>query len=393
MKVDVLVIGGGSTGTSIAYYLSERGAGRVALLERQYVAWGQTGRSTAVVRLHYSTPEVARMALISWEVLREMERKIGGPSGFRACGFAIAAGQEDLEGLRKNVEMQRSLGINTRLITPEELREIQPQIDTDGLAGAAYEPESGYADPVMTAQTFAEAAARNGCIIKTKTEVKGFRVDGNRIKAVLTDKEIFEADVIVNASGVWSNQVTAELGLNLPVEVVKEEIAVWKRPEEFRGEHIVFADLPNNYYMRPFGDTQTYMGSINPDLSRREREPTAFNLDERVSMDTFMSYGELISRRFPCMVKAEAAGGWIGLYDITPDWHPIIGRSSKFENLYNAVGMSGHGFKLCPAFGMLVSDLILRDGKSDVVNPDFFSERRFAEGRLIGTSYQYGVIS
>ena len=392
MRFDVVVIGGGSTGTSIAYYLCKKGAGKVALLEREYIAWGQTGRSTAVVRLHYSTPEVAKMALISWEVLKNMEKEVGGPSGFKEVGFAILAGENDFEALKRNVEMQRSIGIETRIITPEELKEMEPRINTEDIAGAAYEPKSGYADPVTTAQSFAKAAEEIGCRIMVKTEVTGFELDGNRISRITTTSGVVETDVVVNASGVWNNMLLDKLGISLPVEVVKEEIVVWDRPESFTGEHMVIGDLPNDYYMRPFGDRQTYMGSINPDLSTKSRYPTEFNLDERISINTFSRYGEKVSRRFPVMSEARVYGGWIGLYDITPDWHPIIGKSEKIENLYHAVGMSGHGFKLCPAIGMLMSDIILK-GKSDIVDQSFFNEKRFKEGRLIGRAYAYGVIS
>ncbi len=393
MDVDVLVIGGGSTGTSIAYHLCEGGADRVMLVERSNIAWGQTGRSTAVVRLHYSTPEVAKMALESWKFLRDMENKLGKPSGFKAVGFVILAGENDLEGLRRNVEMQRSLGINTKTLTPEELKQLMPQMNVDDVAGAAYEPESGYADPVTTAQSFAEAARERGCVIKTSTEVKGFKVRESRIESVETTAGEVKPSYVVNATGVWTNVLNSMLGIELPVEVVKEDIVIWKRPSTFRGEHMVVGDLPLDYYMRPFGDTQTYMGSINPNLEKKAKTPDAFNIDEKITVDIFLKYGEKVSKRIPDMKHAEAAGGWSGLYDITPDWHPIIGKSEQIENLIHAVGMSGHGFKLSPAIGKLVADIILKNNKSDVVNPDFFSERRFKVGRLIGTSYQFGVIS
>lgn len=393
MEVDVLVIGGGSTGSSVAYHLCSEGAGKVMLVERSNIAWGQTGRSTAVVRLHYSTPEVAKMALESWRFLKDMEPRLGKPSGFRAVGFIILAGENELEGLRRNVEMQRSIGINTKLLEPEEVKQLIPQMNVDDLAGAAYEPESGYADPVTTAQSLAEAAKELGCVVKTNTEVRGFEVRDGRIELVKTTAGDFKVNQVVNATGVWTNVINGMLGIDLPVEVVKEDIVIWRRPSSLAGEHIVVGDLPLDYYMRPFGDTQTYMGSINPDLSRRAKTPDAFNIDGRITVDVFLRYGERVSRRIPAMKHAEAAGGWSGLYDVTPDWHPIIGRSAEIENLTHAVGMSGHGFKLAPAIGKLVADLILRDGKSDVVSPEFFSEERFKKGRLIGTSYPYGVIS
>ncbi|MEM2023960.1 MAG: FAD-binding oxidoreductase, partial [Candidatus Caldarchaeum sp.] len=125
---------------------------------------------------------------------------------------------------------------------------------------------------------------------------------------------------------------------------------------------------------------------------RQERHVSAFNLEEKVGIDTASRYGEAVSKRFPVMAEARLAGGWVGLYDVTPDWHPIIGFSKKVENLFNAVGLSGHGFKLCPAIGMLATDIIL-GSKTPLIDPEFFSEDRFGKGRLIGMTYKYGVIS
>jgi glycine/D-amino acid oxidase-like deaminating enzyme len=392
VRFDIAIIGGGSTGTSIAYHLLRKGAGKVVLLEKDHVGWGQTGRSTAIVRLHYSTEEVIRMALHSWRELSRMEEAVGGPSGFKPCGFILAACEEDLDGLRRNVEIQRRVGVDTRLITAEELKEIIPQVDVEGVVGAAYEPCSGYADPVLTAQTYARAAEKMGCTLLVKTPVKRLNLEKGRIRYIETEKERLESDIVVNATGVWSNDLLSGTGENLPLKVMKEEIVVWSRPSTFRGEHVVFADLPQNYYMRPHGEMQTYMGSINPDMSRVSDSPEEFNISEKVGLDTVSSYGAALSKRFPAMADAVYSGGWVGLYDVTPDWHPIIDFSGRIDNLVHVVGLSGHGFKLAPAFGDVVSDLILR-GSCRLVDRNFFSLRRFKEGRLIGSSYKYGVIS
>ncbi|MDW8084099.1 MAG: FAD-binding oxidoreductase [Candidatus Caldarchaeum sp.] len=392
MRFDVVVVGGGSTGSSIAYYLADRGAGRVALLEKDRIGWGQTGRSTAVVRLHYSTAEITKMALESWKILKDMEKIVGGPSGFSPVGFLMIVGPEDFEGLRKNVEMQREVGVKTTILQPEEVKQTIPQVDISGVAAAAYEPDSGYADPVTTAQTFASAAVREGAKLFEKCEVKSVRTLGGRVERLETSAGFFEADVVVNATGVWCNSFLDMVAVDLPVSIMKEEIVVWKRPQSFRGLHPVVGDLPNNYYMRPFGDSMTYMGSINPDMSRHEKYATAFDLNEKVGIDTATRYGESVSNRFPVFAEAEFAGGWIGLYDVTPDWLPIVGFSEKFENLFNAVGMSGHGFKLAPAIGMLTADIILRK-KQPLIDPEFLHEKRFREGRHAAKTYRYGVIS
>ncbi|MEM2095545.1 MAG: FAD-binding oxidoreductase [Candidatus Caldarchaeum sp.] len=392
MRFDVVVVGGGSTGSSVAYHLVKKGAGRVALLEKDHVGWGQTGRSTAVVRLHYSTPEVALMALESWRVLKNMDREVGGSSGFTACGFMLLAGEEDRRGLERNVAMLRKVGVETMVLSPEEVKEIAPHVDVSNLSAAAYEPLSGFADPVATAQSFSSAAVRDGCVLMESCEVVGVRVERGLVDRLITSRGEVEAEVVVNATGVWANSLLEMVGEQLPLEVMKEEIVVWNRPEKFRGLHPVVGDLPNNYYMRPFGDAQTYMGSINPDMARREKHPSSFNLEERVGLETASKYGEAVSKRIPVMAEARMAGGWVGLYDVTPDWNPIVDYCPSVKNLFNVVGLSGHGFKLCPALGMLAADVIL-ERKKPLINPDFFSLKRFEEGRLIGKSYKYGVMS
>ncbi len=392
MHFDVVVVGGGSTGSSIAYYLASKGAGKIALVDRSRVGWGQTGRSTAVVRLHYSTEPLIKMALESWKTLRDMERAVGGPSGFTEVGFLIFVGPDDLEGLKRNVELQKRLGVNTRLLEPEEVKAILPQTATDDLAAAAYEPHSGYADPVTTAQTYASAAVREGAVLLEECEVFAVRREGRRLRGLETTRGLIEADVVVNATGVWCNRFFEMVEVEMPVKVYKEEIVVWRRPQSFAGDHPVVGDLPNNYYMRPAGETQTYMGSINPDLSIPGRYATDFDLEERVGIETATRYGEAVSKRFPAMAEAGFAGGWIGLYDVTPDWLPVIGFSQEVENLFNAVGMSGHGFKLCPAIGILASDIIMGK-KTSVIDPMFLHEKRFSEKRLATSSYRYGVIS
>ncbi|MEM1952782.1 MAG: FAD-dependent oxidoreductase [Candidatus Caldarchaeum sp.] len=392
MRFDAVVVGGGSTGSAIAYYLVSRGFGKVALVEKLRIGWGQTGRSTGVVRLHYSTLEITKMALESWKVLKDMEKIVGGPSMFNPVGFIIMVGPEDLEGLKKNIEMQRRVGVNTKIFSPEEVKELLPHVNLEGCAAAAYEPESGYADPVVTAQSFASAAARHGCRTFEKCEVKSVIAAGNRVERIQTNVEFFEADVFVNATGVWCNSFFDMLGIQLPIDIMKEEIVVWKRPEQIRGLHPVIGDLPNNYYMRPFGDSQTYMGSINPDMTKPSKYASTFDLDEKVGLDTAARYGEAVSRRFPVFSEAGFAGGWIGLYDVTPDWLPVVGFSQQYDNLFNAVGMSGHGFKLAPAIGVLATDIILGH-KQPLIDPNFLNEKRFAEKRLAEKTYRYGVIS
>lgn len=385
-----MVIGAGSTGSSIANYLAKKGASPVVVLDKGKIGEGQTRRSTAVVRLHYSTREVARMALLSYEVLRNFEKETGYTSGFTQTGFAVGVGEGDLEALKENVEMQRSLGINTRLISAEDLHEIEPRMDTSNIAAAAYEPNSGHADPLSTSQSFCKSATDSGAVVMENTKVIGFDIRSNMVQSLKTTRETIETDAVVLASGVWSNQIANMFGESLPITVVKEEIAAFRRPSEFRGNHIVFGDFMNNYYLRPVGDDISYLGSLEPDWPDYEVDPD-FSEDS-VSLHMVERYIRAFSDRFPIMQTGSILGGWSGLYDVTPDWHPILDKSSRLNNVYFAIGLSGHGFKLCPAIGMMMSDLVLH-GRTDVADIAMFSANRFSEGKLIKARYGYGVVS
>jgi sarcosine oxidase subunit beta len=288
--------------------------------------------------------------------------------------------------------MHRVMGINTRLITPAELHQIEPQLDATGLAAAVYEPDSGFADPTRTAQAFATAASARGVTVLEQTAALDFVLETARITKVKTDKGVIAVDAVVNAAGVWANKLAALLGETLPIEVVREEIAIFRRPVTFQGVHLVYGDFPHNFYMRPSGGLDTQVGSLAPDLARRDIDPDVFGTPGYVDEEVITQYSPGLMARFPIMAGAAPSGGWQGLYDVTPDWHPLIGRSDRIENLYHAVGLSGHGFKLAPAFGTIIADLVLR-GRSDLVDPDFFSVQRFARGHPIRTQYEYGVLA
>ncbi|MEM2770526.1 MAG: FAD-binding oxidoreductase [Nitrososphaerota archaeon] len=389
-RVRFLVVGGGSTGTAIAYYLSREAGRDVLLLEANRVGSGQTGYSTAIIRLHYSTPEVARMALTSYRVFERFEDLVGGSCGFRRVGFVLAVPERLREGLERNVAMLRSLGVETWTISPDEVKDLIPQADVEGIASAAYEPGSGFAEPTETALSFARAAAENGARIIEGERVTKVVVEGNEVTRVVTERGEYAPETLVLATGVWTQQIASTFGRDVPMKVLREEIGVFTRPGDFRGEHPVFADLGLDFYMRPHGDAETYVGSIEP-------PPTAIASPDEggrpVSRETYLSYHERISRRFPAFERSpHLVKGWTGLYDVTPDWHPVICRDPEVRNLIWAFGLSGHGFKLAPAIGMSVRDLAL-GRRPELFEPDHFSIDRFSRGRPITTTYGIGVVS
>src|SRR5215212_5682305 len=228
---DAVVIGGGVMGASIAFHLARAGAGRVALVERRAICSGNTRKSGAIVRMHYSNDPEAKLALASLTYFQHWSEIVGGACGFRATGFALLVGPE-------NVARLQALGVETSVLRPDELRDVMPTLQTDGVAGAAYEPGSGYADAVMTTQSLAEAAGRLGTDILESTTVTGIERTGGRVSGVRTVDDLLAAPVVVCAANTWSPGLLKTVGVELPVTPRRAQTAYFERPASHVGPHL-----------------------------------------------------------------------------------------------------------------------------------------------------------
>jgi len=389
-RAEVVVIGGGCNGASIAYHLAKRGVTNVALLEKSFLAFGGTGKSSAIVRQHYSNEETAKMALESLRVFQNFEREVGGASGFTQTGFLVLVGPKDLDGLKTNVAMQWDLGIETRVISVQELNELEPEIRTADLAAAAYEPQSGYADPVSTTDSFAKQAESMGAKVLVKTEVVGIRTENGKVQSVVTNRGKIDADVVVNATGVWGARIAEMAGVEVPLIPTRHPVCYMRCPEGFREMNRVVVDYPNAMYLKPEGipGRKFQVGSIESNVTGLEIDPD--NYGDGIDFETITRYAGRVTARYPRMEMGVTMGGFSGPYDITPDWHPILDKTCV-EGFYLAVGFSGHGFKLCPAVGRLMAELIT-EGKTSCVNIRFFRSSRFEEGKPIRGRYEYSIV-
>src|SRR5439155_3765568 len=230
---DVVVVGGGCNGASLAFHLAEGKAGRVVLLEKGALASGPTGRSTAIVRQHYSNEVTARMALDSLRVFQEWEDRIGGTCGFVRTGFLVGVRDGDRTALEGNVALQRGVGIDVRLVGADELRRLEPQLFAEDLVAGAYEPEAGYCDPVSTTTSFAEAARGRGARIVQGREVTAIRIERGRVAGVETAAGSVAAPVVVVAAGPWARRLVDGVGVALPVEPSRHPVCAFRRPPEF----------------------------------------------------------------------------------------------------------------------------------------------------------------
>lgn len=385
---DVIIIGGGINGASIAYQLAKRGAS-VSLLEKEFIAGGPTGLSSAIVRQHYSNPVTARMALNSIQVWQNFSELVGGDSGFTKTGFLMGVRPEDVDGLKANISMQQSLGIDTRFVTPEEMREIEPQLDPSGLGGGAYEPDSGYCDASAAANGFANAAQNYGAHIQTGVSAIGFQVKSGKIVSVETDQGALSAGSVILAAGPWTPHLLDKIGVDVPIIAARVKVALYRRPEDFP-RHRVWADFISQVYVRPETGNLMLVGSISPKEADDEvKDPDNFN--ERVDMDTLAEFAERAAMRYPAMTRSYSASSYVSLYDITPDWHPILDAVPGFEGLYVCAGGSGHGFKLAPSVGEMMANLVLNGKKVDD-DINLFSFNRFGEGKPVAGQYEYSIL-
>lgn len=385
---DMVIVGGGCIGCSIALHAARLNQGlRIILLERQHVAWGATGRSTAIVRQHYSNPETAGMALESLKVFENFQANVGGDCGFNRTGFLLAVGEKDASVLKRNVEMQRGLGIETQVLQPTEIGNLQPGVNLNDVVAAAYEPRSGYADPVATTQSFAAAAQRLGVTLQEQTKVVETLESSGKVRGVKTETGEILTDKVVNAANVWSNQIMPRNHSRLPIRALREQSCIFLKPKSFETKLTVWGDFPSGFYFCPKGSDQLLAGSLESNLPELDDPDNC----EGVEYQTVESYSEKLVHRIPAMAQGRWERGWSGPYDVTPDWHPILDESTEVEGLYIAAGFSGHGFKLSPAIGKRMAEFIVTGRKSSDLA--IFRFTRFGEGKELTRQYESNIIA
>jgi sarcosine oxidase, subunit beta len=380
----VVIIGGGATGTSTAYHLAKRGARDVVLLEKSFVASGPTGRSSACVRQHYSTPETYRLVLKALRFFERFEELTGGrTAGFVRTGYLLGVDDRLRKEMAASVALQQSQGIASRLISLEEAQSIEPRLRIDDLTAACYEPDAGYADPAQTTQGFVGAAREMGVKVMEETTVSGLRVRGDRVTAVETSRGVIETPKVVDAAGTWSHHLAKMVGVDLPITVCRHKIALVAWPKDARGPHPMVYDFVTNIYTRPETGDMILVGPLDSEELADRADPDAYreglNFDEKT---------DLLSRaatRFPVLEHGGVDKAYAGCFDVTPDWHPVIDETGP-QGFYIAAGFSGHGFKLSPAIGEMVAKLVV-DGKKPDDDVHAFRLSRFAEGKPIRGTY------
>ena len=379
-SADVIIVGGGVTGASIAFHLAARGVRRVVVLERRFLASGGTGRSVGILRQLYPTPETSAMVLRSLAVFQRFHEAVGGDAAYVACGVLIGVSRAMRPKLEANLAMQRSLGIRAEILEPGDVARVEPAIATDALGAVLWEPDSGYGDPTGVTLGYANAARARGVVIEQDVEVTAITVDGSRVRGITTARgDRYEAPVVVNAAGLWSPRIARMAGVDLPIIVGRHPVFVVERPAGTPA-HRVYLDLAGGSYVRPETGNLTLTGSLTDDETEHPMDPEALGTD--TGLDEATPVLERTGHAVPALADARYRRGYAGAFDITPDWMPILGQTGP-EGLFTAAGMSGHGFKLSPAVGEMMAAVIT--GAEPPVSTAPFRLERFASAAGGGT--------
>jgi sarcosine oxidase, subunit beta len=381
---DVVVIGAGVQGASLAFQLARRGVD-VLVIERSAVAAGATGRSSGFVRMHYDLESESRLAWLSYPYFRNWEEMVGsGDCGFVQTGFVQLVPPDLAGSLRENVTMQQRLGIDVALVGGREVAEIFPGIVADDIEVAAWEPSSGYADPSGTAAGFLGAARVAGARLLQGRRVTAVTEESGRVTGVDTDAGRIDAAIVVIAAGAWAGELAATVGLEVPVVPWRHDTAFFGLPPGRGPDFPIVIDSINEAYFRPEGRDLMLVGS--------ERDSEIGGLPDRPMAAANQAGIEVlidrVCRRVPWIADGSYRGAWGGQDGLSPDQRAILGPAGP-QGLYLCCGFSGTGFKTAPAVGACLAELIL-DGRTATADISAYSLDRFAEGRLLVGPYPYG---
>jgi sarcosine oxidase subunit beta len=375
-SADVVVVGGGAVGASAAYHLAAAGAGSVLLLERaDSLGTGSTGRCAGGFRHQFSSRINVLLSIESIGMITSFQETHGLPLDVDQDGYLFLVRDEDAwRGFLTGVELQRSLGVDARVLSADEALEISPGIATDGVVGATFCPDDGIADPSGLTLGYATAARRAGAMIETGVEVTSVDIEGDRVVGVTTPNGRVSCGAVVNAAGPWASELARTADVAMPVDPVPRHVMVTAPFEEAPPRRTLVIDADTTFYFH------REAGGVLMGMGRRDERPSFDTTpDERFIVDELLPTAV---RVFPALERAGVSHRWVGLYEMTPDRHPIIGEAPGVSGFFLANGFSGHGFQHAPIVGKLLAEMIV-EGKARTVDVSGLGLERFGEDRLV----------
>jgi len=370
-RASVVVVGGGVIGTSVAFHLAEAGVPDVVLIERDELAAGSTSKAAGGVRAQFSDALNVQLGARSLRAFADFGARPGHEIDFRPVGYLFLLSREqDVAAFERSIALQNRLGVPSRLLDPSEAARLSPPIDADGLLAAAFSPEDGLATPEAVVQGYAAGARRHGAHIETACELLEVRVRGEELRAAVTSKGVVETPALVCAAGAWSRRVGEMVGVDLPVTPYRRQVLVTEPLPGLPERLPMTIDFASSFYFHREGDGLLMGMSL-------EDEPPGFNLARDDAWIPRLA--EVLARRAPSLAEVGVAGGWAGLYEVTPDHNALIGEAPRPARLLYATGFSGHGFLQGPAVGEVVRDLFL--GRSPEVDVAPLAVDRFQRAK------------
>ena len=380
---DVIVVGAGVVGCSIALHLA-RARKRVALVDKGGLCAGMSARSGALLRMHYTFAPEVELAWKSLAYFANWGEIVGGECGFLRTGFALVVGDDNVARLQHNVEMMKTLGVEVELCDLAQLRKIDASANLGDVALAAYEPRSGYADPVATTRSLAIGAHKCGTELVLNSPVAQIVVEHGGAKGVrLADGRMLQASAVCIAAGPWTDRLLSPLGIQIGIRAERAQVAFFRRAPTL--SHIAYIDCIAGSYFRPHGGDLTLagLGEWQP-----ESEPDPDDFRETNDPEFIDEVHRRLTHRVPAMKNAVYAMGHAGIYDVSPDSRAVLGKVPGIDCLFVAAGFSGTGFKTSPAVGAAMAELI-REGRSSTVDISPFGFERILSGRLIHADNEY----
>jgi sarcosine oxidase subunit beta len=378
---DVVVIGGGIMGASTAYHLASRGCRSVVVLEAgEFFGLGSTGLNAGGIRYQFSSDVNIELSKLSIGMMERFAGEMGQDVGLRRCGYLFLLDNAgDMARFEQNVQLQNRHGVPSRLVGLDDIGELAPEVDCTGIVGGSWCALDGLVDPHSLLQGYVTRARELGATLLTNAPATAVEVGAGRVRRVLTPQGPIETPTVVIAAGPWSAEVGALLGVEVPVQPIRRQIAVTTAIPGLRADFPFVIDFTRALYFHREGP------GILTGMSNRD-EPPGFD----VSVDEAWraTHLEHAVSRLPMLADAELLAEWAGLYEVTPDDQPILGRLPHAEGLFICAGFSGHGLMHGPAAGLLMAEEIL-DGRATSIDIDALRWSRF---EIDGGAGEYNVV-
>ena len=365
---DIVILGGGIMGTSIAYHLAEAGVKNIVLIERNALGSGSSAKPLGGVRATFSDPGNIRLGQRSLEAYERFGEKFRTDIGLRQVGYLFLCRNEaELLQVEDSTHIQNHLGGSSRMVSPDQAHQINPFLDPRALVAASYSPRDGFAQPSKVVQPYAEGAQQLGVTICPDTEILDIDAGGGEVRAVHTNRGTIRTPTVICAAGAWSTRLGAMAGVHLPIEAVRRQIGMTAQASRPLPTVPFTLDLSTTLYFH------NYLNGMLLGISNQDQEPGFCREFDYQWLPAFNRAAEIVA---PSLAHQDLEVGWAGLYENTPDHNAMIGSSDTVEGFMYATGFSGHGFLQGPAVGELIRDMYL--GREAFMDPAQFSAARFA---------------